>query len=204
MECPKCGASQPDGREDCSSCGVYFAKTRATLNQPRPAPPVYVDDESPWSSPWVVGSIIGLVLLIGAMWMVHKRKHRVEENPDDILNSINHKIVTQEKARAQVENDQRFAEWRMHFPLRQLPDGWNEQRVIEAIEQCSAFAPRHVDKVGQIRGADWTLVVFFTWTSDPPAQPASASATFTFTGGEWKRSDVAIESSGHVEHICGL
>lgn len=72
MKCPKCGFENPDGAEDCRSCGIFFAKWRkmaeakAAAGEPAPAAET-APPESTGRSRSVLGWLLPALLLLGGV-----------------------------------------------------------------------------------------------------------------------------------------
>lgn len=144
MDCPKCGAANADGSEECASCGIIFARWQA-----RPVrtfsgqqQPLVEPEKTTTLPPWMVFAALAIVLVVGLVWTGRQRAARAKLNPDDILNDINVKGMAQRnrlaqeaaKARAQALAAQMAA-----APKTELPDDVNEAAVIALLEQCSFF-----------------------------------------------------------------
>lgn len=103
MECPKCGTSQPDGREQCSRCGIVFERWRAhqermqlmqrrTLSSP-PAP-----ERSHIPLPiLIVGAVF--VVILGLLWTKHHYEAAKKAENADILNDINQRALRRPRFR---------------------------------------------------------------------------------------------------------
>lgn len=160
MECPKCGAAQAEGSEDCTVCGVIFERWRAMQERalllekvPGRQPVVAQERGIP---AWMVIAGLVVVVLLGSMWTIRNRTARAKNGPsDDILNEINNKVV---RARMAVDAAQRQAATDSPVPIdgaaaaqavapakRQLhwPEGLGEADARRQIELCSAFTISH-------------------------------------------------------------
>lgn len=201
MDCPKCGAANPDTREDCASCGVYFSKMRrTTLNQPRPAapaPPVAAGGTG-WPL-WLIGTIVVLVLAFGVMWLRYRRNHPAESNIDAQMTEINRRMAKEEMARA-TEDANRALEARQTLPSRSLPEQLTPEAVIAAIEACSSFQPRHVISLGKVQGTDRVVHVAFQWNAADVDRPQPGEGQFHLKDGTWERGQVWFVVAGRIKH----
>ena len=146
MECPKCGAAQDAGREECSACGVVFARwnprqvRRTTLS----STPV----EAPASSgggipmPFIFIGIV-FVVIFGLMWTKHMREQRAKFNPDDMLNEINNKGSNLRRQlreeQASIARAQNRAAMTAAAIKPTLPSDIDEERIKTMIEECGYF-----------------------------------------------------------------
>ena len=177
MNCPKCGAVQDAAREDCSSCGIIFARwqerPRRTAPGFTPTPP-----ESPQTSTGVPPSVViagaVIVLIFGLVWTSHSRATREKAKGDDILNEIN---VAGLKKRAQMQQEgatARRAEARATLVSGEAhpsyPSDLDEAAVRKIIEGCSYFQDRvtvEIPKQFQVNMYSWILDRY-------PSLPAAA------------------------------
>jgi hypothetical protein len=201
MDCPKCGASNPDAREDCASCGVYFSKMRrTTLNQPRPAPAALPTAVRNTGLPfWQVGAIVILILVIGVAWLRYRRVHPAESNIDAQMTEINRRMAKEEMARA-TEDANRALEARQTLSPRSLPEELTQDAVIAEIEACSSFQPRKVISLGKVQGTDPIVHVTFKWTAPDVDRPQTGEVQFHLRDGTWKRGQVWFVVAGRIKH----
>lgn len=155
MECPKCGAAQADGSDDCTVCGVVFERWRAM--QERAALLETRQVSQPAAVPergiplWMAVAGLVVVVLLGSMWTVRNRAARAKNAPsDDVLNEINNKVV---KAQLAADAAQaRAAAARIPIGtataapapsasrnVLQWPEGLTEADAKRMIGFCSAF-----------------------------------------------------------------
>lgn len=97
MECPKCGAAQADGGEDCTVCGVIFERwramqERAVLLEQMPSQPAVMPERT--IPLWMAVAGLVMVVLLGSMWTIRNRAARAKDAPsEDVLNEINNEVV---------------------------------------------------------------------------------------------------------------
>lgn len=136
MICPKCGTSQPDGRQECSKCGVVFARMQLKAQRPRTPPSTPVPSErEPQRMPVPILAVAALlIILAGLIWTKHHRDAKARQpTSDDILNQINNEQIA--KARERQARAIADAE-KQRGPAEPQPD---EQRMRSMIEQCPWF-----------------------------------------------------------------
>ncbi len=150
MDCPKCGVTQDDGREECVSCGIVFARWHAA--QARRITHTNVRVESPADGVGVSRGVIliavFLMIIFGALWTKFRRDARANRDLRKegmaMLNDINKK-GNKERRRLQAENEQaqKMAAAMTERP-RQLPRpiGMEEADATRLIEQCAGFTER--------------------------------------------------------------
>lgn len=176
MDCPKCGANQDAGREECSACGIVFARwqprqvRRPTLSSTPVEPP------APSSSVPVPLVIVGAVILVivGLMWTSHHQAARAKVNPDDILNEINNKGSNLRRQlreeQVAIQRAQARASMTANAITPKLPSDLDETQIAGLIESCSYFSDRitvDVPKKFQVNTYGFTL-------HDYPALPMAA------------------------------
>jgi hypothetical protein len=145
MECPKCGAAQDAGREECSACGVFFARwqpRRPTLSS------------TPVETPAPSGGIPVPLLIVaaffvvvgGLIWTKHHQAARASVNPDEILNEINNKGSDLRRQlreeQVAIHRAQTRAAMTAEAIKPQLPDDLDESRITDLIQSCSYFSDR--------------------------------------------------------------
>lgn len=145
MECPKCGAAQEAGREECSACGIVFSRwqprqvRRPTLSSTPSEPPA---SSGGIPMPFI---LIGLVFIVifGLMWTKHVREQRAKFNPDDMLNEINNKGSNLRRQlreeQAAISRAQNRAAMTAGAVTPKLPSDLDEERIKSMIEECNYF-----------------------------------------------------------------
>src|SRR2546423_137478 len=145
MECPKCGAAQEAGREECSACGIVFSRwqprqvRRPTLSSTPVEPPSSSGGRIPM--PFI---LIGVVVVIfGLMWTKHVREQRAKFNPDDMLNEINNKGSNLRRQlreeQAAIARAQNRAAMTAAAVTPKLPADLDEDRIKTLLEECGYF-----------------------------------------------------------------
>ena len=145
MQCTKCGAEQAAGREECSACGIVFARwqprapRKPTLSTPLDAP----EQRPGIPVPFI---IVGLFFLVvgGFIWTRHHQEARASINPDDVLNEINNKGATLRRQLREEQTAIRRAQNRAAMTSAainepKLPSDIDESKIQTLIEQCSYF-----------------------------------------------------------------
>ena len=154
MECPKCSAVQAEGRDECASCGVVFARFRdaqvraafrpITQSQRQAVPAVAPSEER--SIPvWMIAVAAGIVLLLGMVWT---SKRRAERETQDLaaegtamLDEINSKGV-QQRRRLQEEASRARPSWEASVAaprMRSAPVGLDPEQARIILDQCPGF-----------------------------------------------------------------
>lgn len=162
MDCPKCGASQDDGRDECASCGVVFARWRAAQERAQlrvGAPPQTAPESERGIPAWAAIVALIVVVGLGVMWTVRRREARASHDPskelDAKVNAINNRInasrvrEAQDAARSSVAaQEARIAQ--MHSEMADLPpapapwpSGLDESSARSMIQRCSGFTNLH-------------------------------------------------------------
>src|SRR5262245_38284585 len=146
MDCPKCGAVNPDGSQECAACGIIFARWQPrparTFSGPQQPIPEIPPEKSTTIPVWMVFAALGIVVVFGLVWTARQRAARAKLNPDDIINNINVKGMKQRQSLAQEAakaRAQALAAQLAAAPKAELPDDVNESAVIAILEQCSFF-----------------------------------------------------------------
>lgn len=145
MECPKCGAAQEAGRDECSACGVVFSRwqprqVRRTTLSSAPAEPPAQSGGIPM--PFILIGIV-FVVIFGLMWTKHMREQRAKFNPDDMLNEINNKGSNLRRQlreeQAAIARAQNRAAMTAAAVTPKLPSDIDEERMKSMIEECNYF-----------------------------------------------------------------
>jgi len=140
MECPKCGAPQDAGREECSACGIVFARWQSRA--PRiPALSTPVQPEEPARRiplPFIIVAVF-FVIAGGLIWTRHQKEARARTNPDAMINDINNKEAA---LRSQLRDVQSRAAMTAGASNTRLPANLDESRITDLIQQCSYFSER--------------------------------------------------------------
>ncbi|MGN6183111.1 MAG: hypothetical protein ACTHQM_05595 [Thermoanaerobaculia bacterium] len=80
MLCPKCGAKQEDGREDCVACGIIFSRwwsaRKRTIEAEERAAFASRNEEKRGIPGWVYLVVAFAVLMFGINWTRHARERR--------------------------------------------------------------------------------------------------------------------------------
>ncbi|HEX9406474.1 MAG TPA: hypothetical protein VF975_04105 [Thermoanaerobaculia bacterium] len=149
MNCPKCGAAQDAGGEECSACGIVFARWQPREFKRPPTStttPVERSDRSGGIPTTFI--IVGLVfvVILGLIWTRHIRSAREKANSVDLLNEINN---AGEKTRRQLREEaaairqaQARAMTARAATTQMLPTDLDETAVRELIERCRYFQER--------------------------------------------------------------
>ncbi len=163
MDCPKCGAAQDDGREDCSSCGIVFrrfreAQERALLarHSTEDASIESSSGEGLKVSRTIVFVALFLVLVFGVLWTKSRRDARASRDLRgegmSMLDDINKKGA---KERRRLEDEAERAKKiagamsEMPKPVKR-PIGMEEADATRLIEQCAGFRERASIKLPRI------------------------------------------------------
>ena len=147
MECPKCGAAQDAGREECSVCGVVFARwqPRAPRKQTLSTPVEPHDEPPKIPIPFVIVAVF-FMIVGGLIWTKHVREARAKGNPDDILNDINNKGATLRRQLQESQEAIHRAQSRAAATATaintQFPADLDESRMIDLIQSCNYFSDR--------------------------------------------------------------
>jgi hypothetical protein len=147
MECPKCGAAQGAGRDECSACGIVFSRwqprqvRRPTLSSSTPVqPPASSGGGIPM--PFILVGIV-FVVIFGLMWTKHVREQRAKFNPDDMLNEINNKGSNLRRQlreeQAAIARAQNRASMTAAAVTPKLPSDIDEERLKNMFEECNYF-----------------------------------------------------------------
>lgn len=145
MECPKCGAAQEAGREECSACGIVFSRwqprqvRRPTLSSTPAEPPA---SSGGIPMPFILIGLV-FVVILGLMWTKHAREQRAKFNPDDMLNEINNKGSNLRRQlreeQAAIARAQNRAAMTAAAIKPKLPSDIDEERIKSMIEECNYF-----------------------------------------------------------------
>jgi len=85
MQCPKCGADQPDDREECVSCGIVFSRWRSAEQRRVEMPPPRVESAPPPRSEglpvWMVVAGVVFFVLFGIVWTAKRHAARANADP---------------------------------------------------------------------------------------------------------------------------
>jgi hypothetical protein len=176
MECPKCGAQQDAGREECSACGIVFARWQPRQVRRPTLPSTPVEPPAPSSSmpmPLVFAGIF-IVVVAGLVWTNHHQAARAKVNPDDILNEINNKGSNLRRQlreeQASIHRAQARAAMTAEAITPKLPADLDESQITGLIQSCSYFSDRitvDVPKKFQVNIYGFTV-------HDYPALPMAA------------------------------
>jgi hypothetical protein len=151
VDCPKCGIAQDDGREDCVSCGIVFARFREAQEraQLRAAQSDVPFQASPTEgiavSRWIIFAVLLLAVVFGALWTKSRRDARANRDLRKEgmaqLNEINKEGMAE---RERLEKDRESARemagamTETQKPARR-PVGLDETAATRLIEQCFGF-----------------------------------------------------------------
>ncbi|MGZ8709909.1 MAG: hypothetical protein ACXW28_06770 [Thermoanaerobaculia bacterium] len=155
MDCPKCGASQDDGREDCISCGIVFrrfreAQERAMLAR-RSTQDIPLESSSGQgltASRAVLFLVVFLLLVFGGLWTKSRRDARanrdLRKEGMSMLDDINRKAVKErQRLEEEAERANKIAAAMSEIPKPvKRPIGMDEADATRLIEQCSGFRER--------------------------------------------------------------
>lgn len=190
MDCPKCGASQGDERDECVSCGVVFERWRAAQERAQlrvEAPPRMAPESEPGIPAWMAVVALVLAVGLGVMWTVRRREARANHDPSKDLNAkvnaINNRInagrvqQAQDAAAASVAaQEARIGQ--MHGEMADLPpatvraawpSGLDESSARSMIQRCSGFTnPREISIPKSFRRQDRVVMM----RDVPPLEPA--------------------------------
>lgn len=176
MECPKCGAIQDAGREECSACGIVFSRWQPRQPRRPTLSSTPVDPPAPSSSfplPLVFVGIF-IVVVLGMVWTNHHKAARANVNPDDILNEINNKGSNLRRQlreeQAAIHRAQARAAMTSEAVTPKLPADLDEVQITGLIQSCNYFSDRitvDVPKKFQVNIYGFTL-------RDYPALPMAA------------------------------
>lgn len=139
MDCPKCGTTQDDAREECVSCGIIFdrwqrAQEEAIL-RPRKPEPLPVIDEGVGIPKTLIFAGLVVILIFGTIWTVKRRDARSKiDNKAMVkaeLNRLNNEGL---KVRQRLADEQARAQ--------RMRNNINEAQPIEEMPQATSTAPR--------------------------------------------------------------
>jgi len=199
MNCPKCGAAQSAGREDCSACGIVFARWQPRApRKPTLSAPVEPEEKTlKIPVPFIIVAFF-FVIVGGLIWTKHSKEARAKMNPDDILNDINNKgTALRNDLRKTVDANVRAqnraaaeAAAKAAAINSKLPDDLDETRIASLIERCSYFEERvtvDIPKKFQVNIFGFTIHDYPAITRaavdhliefDPPSFNPSAAARY--------------------------
>lgn len=150
MNCPKCGVAQEGEREECSSCGIIFARWREAQDRAfldhKTAQNIVVPEVEPGLPRWVIGVGLLVVVLFGVTWTVRRREARASVNlaaeGKAKLNEINRAAT---KQRLLLEDEATRAR-RMKMmtdgdkvATATRPSGFSEEDATRLLHDCSGF-----------------------------------------------------------------
>lgn len=153
MDCPKCGFAQDDGREDCISCGIVFARfreaqERAQMSIAQNNVPIASPSEGIAVSRWIVVAFLLFVIVVGALWTKSRRDARANRDLRKEgmaqLNEINQKSLKErERLEKEQQGAQELAAAMAETPKPvQRPVDLDESGAQKLIEQCFGFQER--------------------------------------------------------------
>lgn len=166
MDCPKCGVTQDDGREDCISCGIVFARFREAQERSqlrRVTQNVSIPDspgEGIAVSRWILFAVLFFVVVFGALWTKSRRDARANRDLRKEgmaqLNEINQKgLKERERLEKEQEDARRMAAAMTETPKpMQRPVGLDESAAKSLIEQCDGFTERTTLKLPMYYGTN--------------------------------------------------
>jgi hypothetical protein len=166
VECPKCGTSQEDGREDCVSCGIIFERWRRAQDQAVLArgtgrfEPAHAPVAEPGLPKWLVLVVVSVIVVFGLIWTMRRREARSRRDlaaeGKATINRINNEAI---KARQRLQSEQDRAN-RMREDMEQevVPEGnpaqaaprdfsLSDTTAMELINRCSEIAVTEVIKL---------------------------------------------------------
>lgn len=147
MVCPKCGTVQADGRQECSKCGIFFARWRPRTQTTTPLPPEPDVNRVPVS---IVAVIAVVLILLGFAWTKHHRDARTAApTMDNMLDSINNQQLSKARERqarltAEAERRAQATSPRLDPSQPIIAPGLDAGMARGIIEQCSYFNQRIV------------------------------------------------------------
>jgi len=164
VDCPKCGVAQDDGRVDCISCGIVFARfreaqeraqsRRVTQNNVAISP-----SEGIAVSRWIIFGFVLFLIVFGALWTRSRRNARANRDLRKEgmaqLNEINQKgMKERERLQKEQESAQNMAAAMAETPKPvRRPVGLDESGAKNLIEQCFGFTERATIKLPTSYGA---------------------------------------------------
>ena len=148
MKCPKCGVEQNATRQECSNCGIVFARyqpnqvRRSTLTQTPVEPP---ESSRKIPVPFLIVAVF-FVIVFGLIWTRHSREQRSKASADDLLNDINNKgaalredLRKSQDARIRAQRRAAMAA-AANAPKPELPADLDTERIKNFIDQCRYFS----------------------------------------------------------------
>jgi hypothetical protein len=138
MDCPKCGAAQEDGREECVACGIIFARWLDRQQFPPVAPPNPVETVHTGPSisrPALIAGVIAFVLF-GVIWTAWRRSAREKPPAADILDQINQDEVRQRQHPGEEAGQPLPGQTTAPSTF---PSDLGEPAVRDLIERCAYF-----------------------------------------------------------------
>lgn len=155
MQCPKCAADQPDGREECVSCGIIFSRWRsAEQRRAEPPAPPRVEIAPPPANEgvpsWMVIAGVVVFAIFGIIWTAKRHAARASSDPaaelTQQLDNINQSGIERRKQIAtERENALRAAradEARQAAPVMNnsaavVPSDLDLNAVRNQLQRCS-------------------------------------------------------------------
>lgn len=150
MDCPKCGVAQDGERQDCSSCGIIFARWREAQDRAfldrRTAQGIVVPEVESGLPRWMVGVAVVVVVALGMMWTVRRRDARANVDlaaqGKAQLNEINkvatkQRLVLQEEA-ARARRMKSLAD-SDRTATASRPIGFSEEDATSLLHDCVGF-----------------------------------------------------------------
>lgn len=197
MNCPKCGAAQPDGSAECASCGVYFAKLRTTRETPLPTPPPIVEQRSTNPPLWMLIAAAIVFLAAGFGWV--RYRHRHAKVPASVA------LYFRDPRTLKAVN--------MATVYTQLPPGVTPGQVMRAIEVCPAFRvasngwTREVSQLSRVENAPNGFAVHFAvlWSNGKGIpQPVEYGGYAVFAGKDpnLKLQSLHLAVDGYYRIAC--
>ena len=98
--CPRCNWEPIPGENECASCGLVFAKWRATQPQRERAPIVVEPTPTVTLPRWIIPVAIILFIVAGIAWTKHHqsaRQREIERMQHEELDEINQRGIEQRK-----------------------------------------------------------------------------------------------------------
>jgi hypothetical protein len=227
VDCPKCGMSQDDGREECASCGIIFdrwqrAQDEAELRRrAAESVPLEIEEEGLRVSKWIIAIVLAFIFIFGTIWTVRRREARAKVDLAAIgkahINKLNNDGL---KMRQRLQDEAQRAQQMRYDQEQATPVQGNtriaaprqfslkEEDVMSALFPCSDFLESRSILLPKEYNSDDRDTVFETYPELFNAQ--RSRLLFTTTEGSMVRHSVGVtggimilERDDHFEVLLG-